>query len=259
MQLRHEHEVPVPPDLVAASLFAAHEYDVWNSMARRDGPELRWRVGFKLGGSAEFPAAVETGPAGVLLMLGRASRLRFDHHVDISPGLLHGTKIVVSTTAAGPLRGLARGFDAAETARTFCHDLTERSFWLRQTSDSGYPLRSPGLPPRPGDRNASLEQLHGRLRELEGGMFVAGTKAACVLLDLDERRFMRAPGTADLARLAAFGRWRRFTDLYLEGEDVVIVPEVGAPPLRVRTDPRTLAADAAGAPARGRRVPVDVH
>jgi hypothetical protein len=88
-------------------------------------------------------------------------------------------------------------------------------------------------------------------------MLVAETGTSCVLIDLAERRFMRAPRDADLARLAAFGRWRHFTELFCDGDDIVIVSEAGAPPLRVRTGTRSQDREAGGAPARGRLQPVD--
>jgi hypothetical protein len=256
MRRRYEHEAPVPADRVADALFAVDEYDTWSSMARRGDDGLRWRVPLRTGGSVELGVRVEAGPAGVLLAMG-GPRLRFEHRIEIAPRRRDTTRIIVSTTVAGPLRGLARCFDVGETARVFCHDLTVRSFWLRQAPDADYPHLSPGLPPRPGGRNASLEQLEGRTRELEGGMLVAETGTSCVLIDLAERRFMRAPRDADLARLAAFGRWRHFTELFCDGDDIVIVPEVGAPPLRVRTGTRSQDREAGGAPARGRLQPVD--
>jgi hypothetical protein len=135
----------------------------------------------------------------------------------------------------------------------FCASLGLRARWLDRAPDTAFknPYRAVPHDPAHPARSASLEQLHGRFRELEGGIFILDSGGACCLIDIEQRRFLRAPADADFSRLVQFARWHLFDEVLLDGDDIVVVPLAGAAALRFQPTHRAVAEEPVGA-ARAR-------
>lgn len=235
MRARHHQLIPASPQRVAHVLLATDQYGSWNSMARPTPDGLRWAVPFVVGGQIRLSARVRETPRGIALTLGNRWTLRIEHLVEIEAG--DPTPLTISTRTTGLLRPLGRGLALSRSVESFCHDLTARSFWLRRTPDAHYPHRSPGSSPRPGARDASLEQLPFPTRELEGGKLAIYTHYSCLVIDLPEHRYLHAARDADLERMIAFARWRPLHSITCNADGITIEPRDTHVPLHLSSRP----------------------
>jgi hypothetical protein len=231
MRTQCQKVIPAPPRRVAYVLFAADEYADWNTAARQTPRGLRWSVPLLVGGEVPFRVTVAATGDGIRVRLGARWNVRIEHHLQIEETDL--TRLTVTTTTRGLFGGFARGLALSRSIDTFCKDLTERSFWLRRIRDTKYPDRSPGFPPRPWARDASLEQLPFPTKELEGGLIAIYTRYMCLVIDPREGRFLQAARHADLDRLAAFAPWRPLLNIVSNADGITIEPGDSRVPLHL--------------------------